>query len=240
MFFSIIVATYNDLERLKLLLNDLDMQEGKYFELLVSIGKSDDGTKEFLTTRDFDFPIQVIDGSDTGIYDALNKLLPYINGKYTLCLGADERLLNPIFFSSLFSEMKNFKLAFYYTDLYIGKVDDYRTKFYPSVEEFQKRYNGLAHVHHQSALIPSEFFQQFQFDTLFETHADLDLMLAAQRRYELKKINKVGVLFAHGGKSGKKQHALRNFLEVMSIRRKNGLTPFNLRTLFSFLKMVLR
>lgn len=240
MLFSIIVASYNNLENLKILLRDLDQQHEKCFELLVSIGESNDGTREYLSAYRRDYCIEIVYGHETGIYDALNKVLPFIAGKYTLCLGADERVIHPAFFSNLHSKMEDLDLAFYYTDLYLGTAEDYWIKTYPNAVDFRKRYDGLAHVHHQSAFIPSVFLQQVKFNTHFKTHADLNLMLVAQQRYQLKKINEVGILFARGGKSGLKKHALRNFLEVMEIRRRNGLKPFNIFSFLSFLKVVLR
>lgn len=240
MFCSIIVASYNNVENLKTLLNDLDKQREKCFELLISIGNSSDGSKEYLLTYPSDYCIRIVDGHDSGIYDALNKVLPYISGTYTLCLGADERVIEPAFFSNLHAKMKDLDRAFYYTDLYLGDAERFRTKIYPHPVDFQKRYNGLAHVHHQSAFLPSEFVKQFKFNTIFKTHADLDMMLAAQQRYQLKKICEVGIVFYSGGTSGNKKRALRNFLEVMEIRHKNGLTAFNLFSFLSFSKVLLR
>lgn len=238
--FSIHIASFNNLNNLKELLSDLDKQSMKCFEVLVSVGLSNDGTKEFLVCHKSDYKIKVIDGKDEGVYDALNKTIAFMDSRYAICFGADERIINNLYFSNLYSFINSSSTSIYYTNLFLGNIKTYRKKIYPDPTTFKKRYGGLAHLHHQTAIIPVEFLKSYSYNTQFVTHADLDLMLAAQKKYDLYHIPECGVIFSEKGISSKKSDIFKNLYESMKIRKIHKINPLNIWCILSSLRLLFK
>lgn len=93
---TIITATYNAADTLPRLLNSLAEQTCRDFELIIQDGASTDATVLIAESWRDSLPhLLLVSEKDTGIYDAWNKALPYIRGKWVLFLGADDRLITP-------------------------------------------------------------------------------------------------------------------------------------------------
>ncbi|MDI6765229.1 MAG: glycosyltransferase [Bacteroidota bacterium] len=73
MTFSVIVPTYNRLERLKIALEGLYYQDYKDFEIIVVNDGSKDGTAEYLAQAVREHGIRVVELSDLGIAAARNR-----------------------------------------------------------------------------------------------------------------------------------------------------------------------
>ena len=92
-FITIITATYNAASTLPRLLESLASQTCRDFELIIQDGASNDNTVEIAESyRDMLPALSIVSEPDTGIYDAWNKALSRINGRWTLFLGADDSL----------------------------------------------------------------------------------------------------------------------------------------------------
>lgn len=88
---SIITATYNAMEHLRVLIESLVAQTDQDFEWVVADGGSTDGTLELLEKAKEQLKYVVVDSrSDFGIYDALNRAIKKATGEYYLVLGADD------------------------------------------------------------------------------------------------------------------------------------------------------
>lgn len=88
---SVITATLNCADELRLLKADLYAQTDQSFQWVVMDGQSIDGTVQIAS----DFPadrLRIRSEPDFGVYDALNKAIQIASGEYYLVVGADDRL----------------------------------------------------------------------------------------------------------------------------------------------------
>lgn len=86
---SVITATYNVVDVLPNLIENLRSQTETDFEWVVADGGSSDGTMDILADID-DLNLVVSSQPDFGIYDALNRAIMLSSGDYYLVLGADD------------------------------------------------------------------------------------------------------------------------------------------------------
>ena len=89
--FSILIATRNCADLLPRCLDSIARQDFAATEILVADGGSTDGTVALLEDRAADLAYWH-SRPDSGPYDAWNALLPRIEGRWVMFLGADDRL----------------------------------------------------------------------------------------------------------------------------------------------------
>ena len=88
MFVSFVVATYNCVDRVHVLLRSVKALQGLPCEFLISDGGSTDGTLKLLAAE---AGVRVVcSGPDRGIYDAWNRALGACLGKYISFIGVDD------------------------------------------------------------------------------------------------------------------------------------------------------
>lgn len=87
--FSIIIPTFNVLEKLKSTLDSIRAQEFESVEILVQDGASSDGTRAFLEQQG---DVAWRSERDDGIYDAMNRAIERASGRFLMFLGAGDRL----------------------------------------------------------------------------------------------------------------------------------------------------
>lgn len=88
---SVITATFNCANDLRLLRMDLYAQTDQNFQWVVMDGQSIDETVQIAS----DFPahrLRIRSEPDFGVYDALNKAIRLASGEYYVVVGADDRL----------------------------------------------------------------------------------------------------------------------------------------------------
>ena len=90
---SIVIATYNAEKTIKRCLDSIVYQKTNEIELVIVDGASTDHTLDII--RDYSSLIDVlISEKDNGVYDAWNKALKLVTGKYIQFLGADDLYLD--------------------------------------------------------------------------------------------------------------------------------------------------
>lgn len=90
-FFTIITATRNAASTLPHLLDSLAGQTCRDFELILQDGASSDATLSLAESYRERLPaLSAVSEPDSGVYDAWNKALPRVQGKWVLFLGADD------------------------------------------------------------------------------------------------------------------------------------------------------
>ncbi len=91
--FTIITAAYNAAATLPRLLDSLAGQTCRDFELIIQDGASKDDTVAVAESYRHKLPaLSLASEPDTGIYDAWNRALSRLRGKWVLFLGADDEL----------------------------------------------------------------------------------------------------------------------------------------------------
>ena len=178
---SIIIATFNAGEHLRLCLDSIKSATEKNIEIIIIDGGSQDNTISIV--KEFDKGNVVwISEPDKGIYDALNKGIKLARGKWFYFLGADDRLLQG--FSEMASKLKDENtvyygnsVPFYYSsnkpsyELLIGKFSNYRLAKYC--------------MNHQAVIYPAKAFYKYEYDLRYKVFADYALNIQLWGRPEL-------------------------------------------------------
>ncbi|HEX8327796.1 MAG TPA: glycosyltransferase family 2 protein [Hymenobacter sp.] len=110
---SIIIPSFNQAQELRGLLETIDTQSFRDFEVLIVDGCSDESVK--WVVNDFtQLPIQFVSEPDNGIYDAMNKGIDRSVGEYLYFIGCDDRLAGPDVLAKVFSDQYNLKYDYLY------------------------------------------------------------------------------------------------------------------------------
>lgn len=241
-FFSIIIASLNNIDVLKQCINSLNEQSFTQYEVLVSDGGSIDGTRSFLDAVNIRNLTWSKSSSDSGIYSALNLALTKVRGQWILVLGSDDKLSDPDALrraSAAITESRQTQL--FYSNLLIRGPAGLRLKTYPDFDEFCSRFSGAPFIHHQSAFVSRAAIDQFGlFDTSYTIHSDHDLMLRIICNTPAVKIDDVFVEYSSSGYSSKMKNIVKSFGEVQHIRRRHGHPRFNARVAMIYLRLLCR
>jgi glycosyltransferase involved in cell wall biosynthesis len=87
-FITIIIAIRNVARELKITLDSIEEQTFKNVEVLIPDCNSTDDPAALI--KNYSFPIRHVVQSDTGIYDAWNKVLPLATGQWVVFFGAGD------------------------------------------------------------------------------------------------------------------------------------------------------
>src|ERR1700730_11011275 len=90
---SIIIVTYNAENTLQRCLDSIYIQAYPEIEIIVIDGNSTDNTVEILKRNSSRIAFWKSE-PDEGIYDAMNKAIKHITGKWVYFLGADDELFS--------------------------------------------------------------------------------------------------------------------------------------------------
>lgn len=154
-YYSVITICFNDCSGLVATYESLLSQDFLDFEWIVVDGGSTDGTKEFLESLDCSFPFQWVSEGDHGIYNAMNKGLQMVNGRYLIFMNSNDRFCNKNVMTIIASNVDNFKkpVGIVYGD----SIDLYEDgkEFYRPARDISFLKFGMV-THHQSMVFASE------------------------------------------------------------------------------------
>ncbi|WP_306420531.1 glycosyltransferase family 2 protein [uncultured Tenacibaculum sp.] len=213
---SIIIPTFNNLEKLKQCIFSLQIQRYTEFEVWIIDGASTDGTIDFLKTLPSKF--KFISEKDNGIYDAMNKGIDLAHGEWLYFMGADDKLFSnltlfSIFYSKNFDDVK----------LIIGNVT------YDGNQNFNSSFSSKLWIkntlHHQSVFYKKILFKTRKYDTSFKVLSDYHFNLYLYN----KKINhiKINETIAICGAEGiSKNYDWNLYREDIRLKIKNSNTLF--------------
>ena len=237
MLITVYITTYNNCSGLNKLLNDFLKQTVDTAHIVVVDAKSTDDTNKVLLEYSSKLNLTYISESDRGIYYGLNKAINLMSNSHCVCIGSDDRVFNKCYIEDLTNVICDSNVA-YYTDIILSSGMNVRRKSYPEPETFKTQYGGLAHLHHQSVLIPYWVLNKLRYNTTYPTYADLDLMLKAQSMIDIQRVPIEGVVFNAHGYSSTINSAVKRYCELTSIRRSNGLAAHSLRTILSSVRQL--
>lgn len=192
--FSIVTATYNSMKDLPALQSSLDSQTFSDFEWIVQDGASSDGTVEFLSSVSRPY-LSYSSESDRGIYDAFNRSLERVHGRFVLFLGSDDYLATPTVLAELAAAIS---AASEEPAIVLGGA---RTG---DSEIFESRLGlitlAINSVHHQGALYRRDIFDDFRYDLTVPVIADYELNVLLYKRRAT--VLQTGILVAECGAEG--------------------------------------
>ncbi len=172
---SIITVVYNGEKDIQACIDTVCAQDYPNIEHIIIDGNSTDTTTDILRSNDNRIAFWLSE-TDRGIYDAMNKAIPYCSGDWYFFLGADDILLEG--FSKLAFMLKDDHTAYYgcvvYRDveLYDGPIDRFKLV--------------RSNICHQALLYPKRVFDRHRYDISYVIAADNVLLLTLWKEREIK------------------------------------------------------
>ena len=167
--FSIICTTYNSERDIENLLESINNQTIKDYEIVLVDGVSTDKTLEIASK----YPqINILSEKDKGIYDAMNKGIEIAKGNWIIFMGSDDTFFdnNVLENISKMSDHENFDLIYGYVMTGI-KSDIIH------IPKYTKKIYFLNSIHHQGAFYNKNLFKNFKYDTNYKISSDYELNL---------------------------------------------------------------
>ena len=214
---SIIIVTFNAIEKLRLTIENIMTLESDNYEIVVQDGASTDGTTDYLSG--LDSRVRWLSEPDGGIYDAMNRAIDRARGKYLWFINAGDRIWSNKVLDSI-----DGSADIYYGETLIaspeGKILGLRKKRLPKRLTWRSFLRGMV-VCHQSILVSREIAPKY--DLGYKTAADIEWVIASLRRAtRIVNMHRVVSVFELGGESTRNRSlALRERFEIM--RRNFGL-----------------
>ena len=222
---SIIIVTRNAAGTLQRCLDSIYEQTYPFIEIIVMDGRSRDGTVDMLLKNSAKIAFWKSE-KDDGIYDAMNKALGHVRGKWIYFLGADDVLM-PGF--SIFAAALKEPSAIYY-----GSVWKSGEKYLGKLSAYQQAKTG---INHQAIIYPASVFGVLRFDTSYPISADhvFNMGCYSAKKYQFRFIDQIIANFNDTGISSLEKDALFEKRKSSLILRHYGLMIY-LRFLFKLLK----
>jgi glycosyltransferase involved in cell wall biosynthesis len=190
---SIIIVTYNAVEYLQNCLNSIYAQQYPAIDIIVIDGSSTDGTVEVLQNNSSRIHFWVSE-KDNGIYDAMNKALQHITGRWIYFLGADDILLPA--FSDMVMQLKQPDTIYY------GNVLADGIKRSGLISPYYMAKGG---IYHQAIIYPKTVFNIYTYNTKYKIAADyaLNMRLYKDENYKFIYIDMIIASYNHTGISSR-------------------------------------
>ena len=193
--FSIVTVTLDNVGGLRNTYESLEKQSFRDFEWIVKDGYSQDGTLKYLETCRVDI---LITEPDKGIYDAMNKALDHVNGRYVIFLNAADALSKSNVLERIAEKLSD-GAEFLYGDSF-EKISGDHLKL-KRARKHQKVRQGMF-THHQAMIYKTGILQKLKFNTDYRIAADYDLTLAYLKRCRnIVYLNFPVCIFEEGGVS---------------------------------------
>jgi putative colanic acid biosynthesis glycosyltransferase len=207
-FLSIITVTRNNARGVQRSYISMRNQSLQDFEWIVIDGNSSDNTCDFLQKTNATW----ISEPDRGIYDAMNKGIERINGRYVLFLNAGDLLARNDIIAEIFTAAQN-DPDFIYGDAY--EMDTYKTARTPTIK------HGMF-THHQAMIYKADKITDLRYNLEHEIAADYEFTARfLQQNPNALYIPRAICDFEPGGIS--QQKASQGRAEQQQIRKDLGL-----------------
>ena len=157
---SIILVTRNAEKFLQRCLDSIYIQTYPGIEIIVMDGASTDDTLAILRANADKLAFWKTE-KDSGIYDAMNKALEYVQGQWVYFIGADDILTSD--FSDFAKELKD------PGSIYYGSVQKSGRKYLGKLSPYKQAKIG---INHQAIIYPSKIFSLYKYDTSYRISAD--------------------------------------------------------------------
>lgn len=197
---SIVTVCLNAEETIQACLDSVGVQSFKSIEHIIIDGESEDGTLYILEKykREVSHPVKISRGTDSGVYDAMNKGLCACSGEYVWFLNADDSLAHKDVLRDVCSQLsqRNPQVVAGHT-LVVGQENAsrlYRAKAWYGPFVYQQP--------HPSTLVHREFLEKnsIKFDSSMRIAADYKMQMQIRKEGgELLIIDEVLTQMAEGG-----------------------------------------
>ncbi len=186
-FFTVVIATFNASETLTKTLESVLQQSFAEFEIVIQDGGSTDDTHKIITDLN-DPRIKLEVAPDHGIYDALNKAAARAEGKYALCLGADDYLVDNKVFEDMHSHIQQHNEPHViYGQVYKGEGSgDEREDWKVELDE---KNIWVKNACHQSIFYQTELLVKYPYNLDYKVWGDWHLNIVLFTNNDYQKIH---------------------------------------------------
>lgn len=245
-FFSIIIATRNVATILPCLLESLADQSCRDFEVLIQDCVSHDDTVAVAESFRVKLPaFSLISEPDAGIYDAWNKALSRIHGKWVLFLGADDALATSDVLANVQARLlgcpENVLFAAG-TARFYSSSGDYRGQMKPQTRDILHVLRREMPVCHTAVFHAAKIFSTSLFDPEFMILGDYDFFCRMlHKQSQCIDIEFIVTDVTMGGVSSSIDMQPKCFFESIKIQRKyfSRMHPKNYRIWINIIIIIL-
>ena len=228
--FSIIIPTFNSAKTLPVSLQSIANQTFKDVEVIVMDGASTDNTLDI--AQGFESSIaglKIFSQKDDGIYDAMNKALNRVTGRWVLFLGSDDSLFHNSTLQQVNAALKDIQAKVVYGNAHImgdtGWAKD--GELYAGKFDVHKLLNQ--NICHQAMFYNATFIKEQigYFNTRYRKSSDWDYNLRCWAKQPFEFIDLTIANFLAGGFStdSTDQNIASDFVD--NVLAYFGITPFH-------------
>ncbi len=217
--FAIVTVVYNAETAICKTIESVLVQNSDNYQYIIMDGLSEDRTLEFAGKyiKDFDnkhIDYRIYSEKDSGIYDAMNKSIAYINSDYVLFLNAGDLLFDRFTLSQIERELVDRECDVLYGDYYLY-FENKRKKIRSGDAKCLKKWMITTH---QAIFTRVDFFQNLNFKhTLYKMAADYDFFLTLfEEGARFYHVDYPIVYFEAGGES--QRRAVETQTDVLNIK----------------------
>lgn len=234
-FFSIIIPTFNSEKTLQNALNSIISQDFSDWEILVVDGISRDGTMDIVKkNHENDLRINFVSDADRGIYDAMNKGISLVSGRWLYFLGSDDFLFDNNVLSSMNKIIEGSDYDFYYGKVYSPKLRGLYG------DEYDIKRILFKNMSHQAVFYKKSIYNRIGLYNIdYSSYADWDFNIRCFENSKIKGkyVNLTIANFAEGGTSTvnpdilflRKSLLKRNllYLKQVGIKKLNAIKTYD-------------
>lgn len=224
-FFSIILSTLNARTRLQECLDGIYGQSCPSWEIIVIDGGSRDGTLDVIQ-KNLERLKYWISEPDNGVYDAWNKALPHVAGRWVMFLGADDRLWENSVLEKAIPLLSDLgldgRIAYGRVALIDanGNVLRYEGREWSHI---MRRFRKEMCIPHQGVFHRSDIFQHRSFDASYRYAGDYALLLEEVLNSPPRFIDLCVAGWRQGGLTSNAGQSIRVLREFRTARARMGL-----------------
>lgn len=171
---SILSVAYKNRGGLERTFNSIQSQSVTDVQWIVVDGGSRDGTVEFLESkREWKRNFCFVSESDRGVYDAMNKGLKFVQGKWVIFLNAGDCFASSSALEKIIRFLSNEADVFMFGWRYLDENGKGVAIRHPRDTKCYISYGPPCC--HQSAVFSAELFNTFSYELRYKTAADYDL-----------------------------------------------------------------
>ena len=198
---SVIIATYNSEGTIRNCLASLAGQSTNKFEVIIIDGCSSDGTVEII--KQSHIVSYFISEKDDGIYDAWNKGLNFVSGKWVMFLGSDDTLDK--FAIENYIDFLDTNKGFDFVSARANFVDENNRILEVIGEKWEyRKMRRFMNVCHTSSLTNINLFDKYGiFNKSYKIAGDYEFLLRVGKELKAGYIDKIQCNMRQGGLSTK-------------------------------------
>ena len=227
---SVITVCKNSSQTIAHTIESVKSQTFKNIEHIVCDGGSWDGTVDIIKSKGGDH-ITLLEGSDNGIYDAINKGIQHATGDVIAILNSDDFYNGELVLEKVANAFSNGTSAVYGDLIYVKSHNTDRiVRYWKSGEYHPNKFLRGWTIPHPSLFIKKSAYEKYGlYNDSYKIAGDYDLILRLlfKQKVEVKYITEVLVkMRTRGASNGSISKKVKVHNEDKQAWKNNGIKPY--------------